>query len=474
MKEPADGDALTFRRRLLADLVRAREESAGHPEESPTADAAAIASGGDFTHRVAARARALPDAPAMQAVINCVIGTGWLFLTGIVVLGCLLGCAAAGSILSMRPVNLPLALGGLVGLNLVFLSLWIVFSISPLGTLLYGAFRWLVEHPSSQRVALAIPSRKMGTPATADVLRTLAADGRARWLIGSAMHTTWLSFAIGCVLTLWIALLFRRYPFSWETTLLNNDGLAHFAQVVSWLPEKLGLLDMRSLSVTDTASEAARQAWGWWLVWTAIIYGALPRALALCTCVALFWRSARNIGRDLDRPGYARLRTRLMPESAVLMASDADTAGVRQSAATPVATIKLHGSVHGIGLDGAAINGAPSMDGVDWIWLGQVDDATSQRAVEQKLTNKKVSMLAIVVRATMSPDRGTQRIVGELKHAASAPVTIVLDEMDVLNARGAEHSRAYIAHWQALASGVQASGIAFCSDPHTIGTGGLA
>jgi hypothetical protein len=463
-KGSRDGVPQSFRRRLLVDAVCAREESAGHPQDSTAADAAAIAAGGNFANRLDARAHVLPEAQSLLAAIGSTICAGSLIWTAAAILGLLLGWAAGSAILSSRPINLPLTLGGLVGLNLVMLVAWIVFSFSPLGWMLYRAFVWLSEHPVSQRMSHArreIAGRGVQntneSATTSDVVRVLAADGRGRWLIGSGMHTVWLSFALACAATLWISLLFRSYPFSWESTLLDSHSLARIATLLSWLPAKLHLIDMHSLSVSDTGSAGARQVWGWWLVWTTILYGALPRALALCACLALFWRSARNIGRDFERPGYARLRARLMPTSAARGVYDPDRVGVPQVVPAPI--VALHGSVHGLGLDGAARFGAPSIDDVEWIWLGQVDNAPTEEAVLQRLQQEQVSTLAVVVRATMSPDRGVERIVRELKDAAHAPLVIVLDDIHLLDRRGLAVSATRNLHWKELAARVGAIGI---------------
>lgn len=471
--QSSDGIPRALRRRLLVDVVRVREESAGHPQESAAADAAATAAGGDLAQRLDARAHALPDAPLLQAAIAAVIAAGRTVWIVAAVLGLLLGWGAGSAILSAQPINLPLTLTGLVGLNLMLLLVWILFAFSPLGWLLYRAFLWLVEHPISQhlaRTAQTVAGRPTPGPrdsnaatSTAHVLRVVAAEGRARWLIGSAMHTAWLFFALACALTIWICLLFRSYTFSWETTLLNRESLEGVAHTLSWLPAQLGLVDSRSLSVTDTVSTGAHQSWGWWLVWTTIIYGALPRALALVTCVAMFWRSARNIARDFDRPGFARLRTRLMPASTVQAVSDPDNAGTRQVASMQAPTATLHGAVHGLGLDGAAVYGVPSFEGVTWTWLGHVDNPTAEAAVVQRLRNEKVATLAVVVRAAMSPDRGVERILRELKDAARAPLVIVLDDIQVLQARGLSLGSARRLHWQELATRVGAVGIV----PHT-------
>ena len=56
--------------RLLTEVVRVREEAAGHPADVPQADAAGRQAGGALTRRILARAAALPDAAALQRAIR--------------------------------------------------------------------------------------------------------------------------------------------------------------------------------------------------------------------------------------------------------------------------------------------------------------------------------------------------------------------------------------------------------------------
>jgi hypothetical protein len=72
--------------------------------------------------------------------------------------------------------------------------------------------------------------------------------------------------------------------------------------------------------------ESARQAWATWLVGVLVVYGVLPRLLLTLFC---FWRW--NSGKaalrlDLNLPGYAQLRERLMPTSERLGVNDAEPA----------------------------------------------------------------------------------------------------------------------------------------------------
>jgi Protein of unknown function (DUF2868) len=465
-----------FTARLLIELICRREEAAGHPEESPHADAAAIRAGGDLLDRVSVRARELSSAVTLEAAIHRVVRSGSVLVLCAVALAGVLGTLAGARMLGgTSPANLPLTLFALVGLNLVTFSVWLLvqpFShrIVGLGAYLRKLLQWLIEHPLLQRIARLIglsqgASQNAGPvpgagKSAVEVLGLIAADGRGRWLFGAAVHALWLSFALGSSLSLAALLSFRSYELSWQTTMLSTEQLSAIARAVTIIPAKLGLFKAEALSITDTSSDFAHQTWASWLVATSLIYGAIPRAIALVICCLLFARGSRSMGCDPSRPGFARLRTRLIPDSAKIAVLDSDTAKPDiRSRSEPAILPTLQGIVHGVGVDGAAIGGPPTLPGVQWSWLGQVDDAASLASVLQRMSREKVAVLAVAVRSTMTPDRGVDHTVADLVAAARAPTAIILEDLDRLRARGAEPSRSRIAHWQALASSAGAGGL---------------
>ena len=473
---PATHRRRPFSARLLIELIRQREESAGHPEESPRADAAAIKIGGDLLDRIHLRARELPSAQPLISAIRLVINSGGLLGLFAVTLAAVGGIvAAAKSLEATSPANLPLALFVLIGLNVVTFLLWLLvqpFShrIVGLGGQLRRLLQWLIEHPLSHSVARLIsaqgrPAHNTAPPpgvgrSAVEVLGVIVADGRGRWLFGAAVHAIWLCFALASSFALAALLSFRSYELSWQTTLLNTQQLSAIARVLTLVPSKLGLVAVESLSITDTASALARQSWASWLVVTTLIYGTLPRAIAFCACCVLFRRSSRSMGCDLSRPGFARLRARLMPETCNLEVSDPDRA-VRHEPPRPVSLDlpALMGVVHGLGVDGAARDGAPPLPGVEWIWLGQVDDPSSLAAVLKRLSGENVTVLAVAVRATMTPDRGVEHIVTELVAAARAPTVLILQDLDLLRARGMDQLKSRVSYWQALGNSAGARGL---------------
>lgn len=460
---PSTNFRATLADRLLTEQVRQREERQGFPDDCPAADSAAIRHGGDFSTRVQMRARHLPGSDtALRHIARLLTGTK-AFTVGVIALAALSGFTASATALgATQPASLPLVLLVVVGLNLLTLLLWLLSQgfthrLAGLGALLRTLW---------QRIAL----RASGTNdigANREALRTLLAAGSGRWLFASLVHAAWLAFGVGAMLALLILLSVRAYELTWATTLLSADALAAWARLLSFGPQLIGIESLAHLDVTDTARPEARQAWSYWLLVTSGLYGVLPRAIALGFSLWRLQRATAPLGRDMQRPGYARLRTRLMPDHAALGVVDRAPQTTPSPVAAPIEAHALQGRMHGLALEYPADPGPPPSTATQWTWLGVVDDAASRENVLHRLRETRVDALAIRLRATLTPDRGLEHFIGDLVAATQAPVHLVLDDTERLHARGDARFRQRLADWQSLASRAGARGGVLIADPAT-------
>jgi hypothetical protein len=443
--------------RLLAEWVRRVEEDAGHPQLCPAADAAGVSAGGDLAQRIVARARALPGAQTKLQTIRRVLRFAAWFAAILIILATLSGIAAASAALgATTPASLPLVLLAVVATNLLMLLLWLIAQL--LGSRIapgIGSLLQLLSALYARR--LRADSHASGENGT--VLRVLGDGARGRWFAAALVHAAWLGFALGAVLAMALLLSVRAYELSWATTLLSEPALAAWAQTLSLGPALLGIAGADTLPVDDLSDSAVRQAWSWWLLAAATIYGVLPRALALLASLLLLWRAQRATGRDLSRPGYARLRARLLPDHAALGVVDAapPEPPPARTAPAPPAPMLLRGRVHGLALEATGSTEPPPLPDVHWIWLGNVDDTAARETVLRRLRDEPVDTLAICVRATLTPDRGIERYVSELAAAARAPTTLLLGAIERLQARGSDVSSQRLQDWQSLARRAGAS-----------------
>ncbi|MDD3762424.1 MAG: DUF2868 domain-containing protein [Nevskiales bacterium] len=445
----------TLAHRLLAEWVCAREERLGHPPQTDAADTAAIRAGGDLSTRIRTRACALPDAATDLRAIQRVLRSGAWIGVALIVLAAIAGVGAAASALdASRPASLPLILLVLVGANILTLLAWSLAQsvgsrITPgLGGILRRAWQWTLARQRPHGREITGPERNPGM-----LLQLLATSPAGRWMFASAVHAAWLGYALTGVLTLIVLLSVRAYSLSWETTLLSSDALEAWARTLSWGPSLLSAPGPESLPVTGAGD--AHEGWAKWLIAATFVYGVIPRAIALALCVTLAIRAQRRFGRDARKPGFARLRTRLLPDHSELgivdPAPDASAASVPEPT-TPALIDRLpRTTLHGVRIEGGR-DDAPAIPATDWHWLGRVDDRSSRERVLRDLRDAEVEALVVVVDAVMTPDRGIERYIALLIEAARTPNTfLILDAADRLAVRGEARYRQRVEDWQALA-----------------------
>lgn len=453
----APSGALRLGDRLLMELVRLREESAGHPPHTPEADARAIAAGGNFAQRLAARARALPGTETRLIALRHLRRSALALLGIVLTLSGIAGIAAASTTLGTRqPVSLPLLVCVLVGFNLLSLLLWL--AIQPWSSRAAPGLGRLIKQLWTRWERHTLPSSRPAGPAAPadssalDAIRLLAGGNSGRWLLGAAVHAAWLVFSLCALLTLAVLLSVRAYELAWETTLLSPEALAQWARWMSLGPALLGASGPETLPVDGALDGGAREAWALWLLAALVVYGVLPRLLALLACLALAARAVSNIGRDLTRPGYARLRTRLLPDHAGLgvvdPVSERPTVLRRR---VPRRATQGQGCV-ALGLEWAPDQPAAVESQWQCRWLGVADGAEQRRQLLDQLAQTRTGRLILLARATATPDRGNERFAIEAIEAAQVPAILVLAAFERLQARGSEATQRRLDEWQAFAT----------------------
>lgn len=436
--------------RLLTEQLRRREEALGHALTSPEADAAAVSAGGPLLRRIQMRATAMPGADVELQRLQQLLRLGRALAIAALMLALSAGFAVAASALNAsRPASLPLVLASLVGLNLLSLMLWIALQASakPASATLSRLYRWAWQK-LERHLPQAANTDDCDHGSTVDMI--VSGIG-GRWFAGALVHALWLAFTAGSLLALSLLLSVRAYALSWETTLLAPQALQSWAELLSWGPALLGIT-APALPQTSTVTDASQlQAWSQWLLAAVLVYGALPRAVALGGCAVLLRSRLRAFGGDVTAPGYARLRARLMPDHRTLGVIDAAPPQPPAPESPQTAPRPLAGVVYGLHLEGTDDADAPPLPDVQWRWLGPVDDAASRAAAVAHLRRDAAGQLAIVVPATTTPDRGIERYARQLMAEITGPTRIMLADVAALRARGAAAAQQRLSDWQALA-----------------------
>ena len=300
----------------LTETVRLREEHAGTLDDLE-ANRLARTAGGDLPSRIQRRALWLAERDGLTAALKHWLQGARLALVLLMIFAVLSGAGLAFAALGQTPVNVFWALGSLLGLNLILLLSWALGLIlaGEHGATLGRLWLWLSEKLARDAKAAQL------APA---LLLLLQRHKLNRWALGALVNGLWLLAMLSALVIVLLLMATRRYGFVWETTILGADTFINLTQALGAVPALLGFnvptVEMiRASGGAALDIESARQAWATWLVGVLLVYGVLPRLLLAVLC---FWRWSRGkaaLTLDLNLPGYAELRERLMPTSVTRM-----------------------------------------------------------------------------------------------------------------------------------------------------------
>lgn len=399
----------------LTETIRLREEHAG-PLEDLEANRLARAAGGDLPGRIQRRAAWLAERDGLSAALQHWLQGARLALVLMMIFALLSGAGLAFAALSQTPVNVFWALGSLLGLNLILLLSWalgLIFA-GEHGATLGRLWLWLSEKFARDAKAAQL------APA---LLLMLQRKKLNRWALGTLVNGLWLLAMLSALLLLLTLMATRRYGFVWETTILGADTFINLTQALGALPALLGFnvptVEMiRASGGAALDIESARQAWATWLVGVLVVYGVLPRLLLALLC---FWRWSRGkaaLTLDLNLPGYAQLRERLMPTSERLGINDA----------APAQLHRVESSVSEHASDGALLVAIELDDQRPWppalpktvSNAGILDSRESRHKLLEQLSRFPPARLLIACDPRRSPDRGSLALIAELARNANA------------------------------------------------------
>jgi hypothetical protein len=401
----------------LTETVRLREEHAG-PLEDMEANRLARSAGGDLPTRIQRRAVWLAERDGLANALQHWLQGARLALIVMAVLAVISGAGLAFAAMGdgQTPVNVFWALGSLLGLNLILLISWalgLVFA-GEHGATLGRLWLWLSEKLARDAKAAQL------APA---LLLLLQRHKLNRWAVGTLVNGLWLLAMLSALVILLTLMATRRYGFVWETTILSADTFVAMTQALGALPALLGLSvpTVEMIRASGDAAlniESARQAWAAWLVGVLLIYGVLPRLLLMLFCRWRWKTGQAKLHLDLNLPGYAQLRERLMPTSERLGISDA----------APAQLHRVESGVTDQQSDGALLVAIELDDQRPWPPqlpktvgnAGILDSRESRHRLLEQLSRFPPARLLIACDPRRSPDRGSLALIAELARNAAA------------------------------------------------------
>ncbi|MDM8189969.1 DUF2868 domain-containing protein [Pseudomonas koreensis] len=399
----------------LTETIRLREEHAG-PLDDLEANRLARAAGGDLPSRIARRALWLAERDGLTAALRHWLQGARLALVLLVIFAVLSGAGLAFAALGQSPVNVFWALGSLLGINLILLLSWalgLIFA-GEHGATLGRLWLWLSEKFARDAKAAQL------APA---LLLLLQRKKLNRWALGALVNGLWLLAMLSALILLLTLMATRRYGFVWETTILGADTFIHVTQALGYLPSLLGFNVPTEEMIRASGDgaldiESARQAWATWLVGVLVVYGVLPRLLLALLCLWR-WNSGKAALRlDLNLPGYAQLRERLMPTSERLGVNDPEPAQLH----------RVESNVGELASEGALLVAIELDEQRPWppalpknvSNAGILDSRESRHKLLEQLSRFPPARLAIACDPRRSPDRGSLALIAELARNAGA------------------------------------------------------
>lgn len=421
MPEPHTGSerSTRFKACWLAETLRLREAMWG-PLEDASEVRRVRQEGHGFSDKILLRAHYLGKREKLDQLIDKWMQGSRLALAVLCVLALVGGIGVALGALGDggRPVNLLLALVALLGLNAVAFVFWLLSFLfkSHGGAWLGEAWLWLTRKLARGPDAALAPRA---------LIELLSRNQALRWLLGGISHGLWL-LALGSMLVTLLALLSaRRYQFNWETTLLSPDA---FVSITSWLGGLPGLLGFTMppeaiIRISDgqhILPDAAQGLWSSWLIGCLVVYGLLPRLLALAVSLIPISKTLSVLAPDVSLPGYAELRDRLAPISEKTGIDAPDSPGFQA---------RVHQRPPGRRLPGQALlAGIELTPETPWppeslaatvADAGIIDSRAQRKALLDNLQEQAAGKLLLVCDPRQTPDRGTIALLADLASLAT-------------------------------------------------------
>lgn len=297
-------------------------------------------------------------------------------------------------------VNIPWSLSAILGIHFLMLLLWI------LSLFMRSDGAW------TGRVLLTLMARLRGHHGAELAQGFIAFSQRNKlmpWWLGSVSQLIWLAGLFGSVLALITAFSFQYYSFSWETTLLPASVLQWLQESLSWLPQMLGV----GGDVLSQAGNGAvlvdeeRRAWAGWMIVVVIMYGLLPRLLALAVCLLCLIVRMRLARLDLSHPYWQRVLEYFLPKATAGQITDPAPGALVSARFTPSTGI-FDGPVAAVRFELDAAYQADELA----LSAGQIREVDTRVEREEELQWLKATRpkkLLILCESGNSPDRGTLR-----------------------------------------------------------------
>lgn len=332
---------------------------------------------------------------------------------------------------------------------------FIVLGIPTLGLIIWligGIYHWMRPHAQpffAERWRWVVQKIGRGADTALLVSALVSVFQQQRlsfWWMSCMHHLFWVVALLTTTLRLWFLLAFQRYYFQWESTLFDAERFVQFAQ---WASAGLRLLgvsapDAAFIRLSDGLSvlpPAGHALWASWLLASVLVYGLLPRVIALGVSGWVWQRRVRTVQLDMRRSDWAQLRARLSPDIqgvGIDAPSPPDRVPVQKPEASRQVTAQQPTLV--VGMELAPDSACTQEQWPDhWRWWGAVDDRAQRQALLSHLQAHPPSHLIMLCDGRQTPDRGLMAWLVEV--AGYVPNESIMIEMSLVQPPDHTHSK---------------------------------
>lgn len=442
------------RAQWLAETVRRAEEQWGPYEDAAIVRDLVARPPASHEPLVIARQLAVAQREGLTDSAHRWVANAWAALAVLALIALLTGWGAARGALGdgSHPVNLFWALGTLLALNLATFVVWgISMLVGERSGLVGRVVVWLAGRLTRLPRLTGQDSASGLVRPTAALLPVslLALLRRARLqrvLFGLLTHAWWTLVLATSVVALIVLLSTRRYEFLWETTLLSPDTFVSLTRFLGYLPARLGFAipDAAMVRASDGLLPLGAEGhalWSTFLLGCVVVYGVLPRMLALLACAWLVWRRRHGFAVDLGTPSLVALEQRLQQRAADIGVVDAErdipqaTGPASAWAQEGCPTFLSEDLRRHTARDAAVVVGIELPHDVAWppAWVGDgvldggnIDDRHQRNALLGHLAQHRPQRLLLVCDVNQTPDRGTLALITELMNLSASGRILLL------------------------------------------------
>ena len=265
--------------------------------------------------------------------------------------------------------------------------------------------------------------------------------GRAR--ISLISHLWWMCYLLGATLSLLLVLATHQVDFIWQTTILSESVFTQITQLLTALPDILGITvpnvddvaqaSIAAINSTSSVAQQSRMSWANLLIFSLIVYALLPRVILMLIFRHRVKYKKIHFKINFSLPYYVQLKGQLQPVCSGSFISDPDSGNENNIEIFNDINSVLnkafpdHAFPLAIELNTSLLNEIrDQLDSVYAALLINVVDGQSQQQAINSLKIANINTLVIYVDIKRVPDRGWLSFVKRCQSAHSVTVYLVI------------------------------------------------